>query len=134
MYKMLVIEDEKHFFDTLYRMLLIYLENWEMDKCDDDDSFAELFPTNKYDLVIIDLLLKKSSSQGREFIAKIREHNTIIPIVIITAADHMLRPSDPEIKKYNIYDYIIKPILASELEKKIRNMEKENLFLNKLDI
>ncbi len=91
----------------------------------------DLFEKDSFDAVITDITMPGMS--GMEVLAKVRERDERLPVVIITAYGTI--ESAVEAMKRGAYDYITKPFNRDELrltlEKafKMRKLEKENLEL-----
>lgn len=111
--KLLYVED-----DTTLSFVTrdnLELHGYEIDFTEDGESAYELFEKNKYDLCILDVMLPKMD--GFALATKIRQHNSDIPIIFLTAK------STKEDKIYGLRlgadDYITKPFSIEELALKI---------------
>lgn len=81
MYKILVVEDEKHQRE-LYTMEL-QDEGYEVDQASNGKDAVEKVKNNKYDLVILDIRMPEMD--GIEALGKILSRDKKIPVVIYTA-------------------------------------------------
>jgi DNA-binding response OmpR family regulator len=112
--QILVIEDEEKLGNFLRRGLLE--ESYAVDIARDGEDALYKFDTNEYDLVILDLLIPKTD--GITICRKIRETNTNLPILILTAKDAV----EDKISGLDAGadDYVTKPFSFSELTARIR--------------
>ncbi len=109
MFKILVLEDETE----LARTVCSYLNRrgYSATPCENAVlAYNELF-SGVYDLIISDIMLP--GIDGYEFAATVRETNTDIPIIFMTARDDFYSKQ----KGFNagIDDYMVKPINLEEL-------------------
>ncbi|MBE0639850.1 MAG: response regulator transcription factor [Bacteroidales bacterium] len=111
--KLLYVED-----DTTLSFVTrdnLELHGYEIDFCEDGERAFKLFETNTYDLCILDVMLPKMD--GFELATKIRQRNSDIPIIFLTAK------STKEDKIFGLRlggdDYITKPFSIEELALKI---------------
>lgn len=81
MYKILVVEDEKHQRE-LYTMEL-QDEGYEVDQASNGKDAVEKVKNNKYDLVILDIRMPEMD--GIEALGKILSRDKKIPVIIYTA-------------------------------------------------
>ena len=87
-----------------------------VDLAKDGEEGFELITQEKYDLIILDILLPKMD--GWEVLQKIREKGIETPVIILTARD-----STPDVVKglnLGADDYLIKPFSFSELLARMR--------------
>lgn len=111
--KLLYVED-----DTTLSFVTrdnLELHGYEIDFCEDGEQALRLYSANHYDLCILDVMLPKMD--GFEVAARIRQKNTDIPIIFLTAK------STKEDKIHGLRlggdDYITKPFSIEELALKI---------------
>lgn len=111
--KLLYVED-----DTTLSFVTrdnLELHGFEIDFCEDGEEALKLFGKNNYDLCILDVMLPKMD--GFELATKIRQRNTDIPIIFLTAK------STKEDKIFGLRlggdDYMTKPFSIEELALKI---------------
>ena len=111
--RILVVDDEK----LLVKGLKFNLENdgYEVDGAYDGKEALELFENNKYDLVLLHLMLPEIS--GLEVCRAIREKSNV-PVIMVTAKTEGV---DKLIGfEYGADDYITKPYDILELKARIR--------------
>ena len=111
--KLLIVEDEV----TLQKSLRKGFRKLEytVDSAYDGEEALELFFSNAYDLIVLDLNLPKLD--GMMVLKEIREDNKSIPILILSAR------SEVEDKMAGLYkganDYLAKPFHFGELEARV---------------
>jgi DNA-binding response OmpR family regulator len=112
--QILIVEDEEKITNFLRRGLLE--ENYAVDISHDGEDALYKFEINEYDLVLLDLMIPKVT--GIEVCRKIRETNTDVPILMLTAKDAV----DDKIAGLDAGadDYVSKPFSFSELLARIR--------------
>ena len=111
--KILVVDDEM----LLVKGIKFNLENegWQVDACFDGAAAVEKARAEKYDLIILDLMMPVMD--GLEACMHIRE-NSNVPIIMLTAKDE---DTDKLIGfEYGADDYITKPFNILELKARIR--------------
>jgi len=111
--KILVVDDEK----LLVKGLKFNLENegWQVDACYDGAAAVEMANANRYDLVILDLMMPVMD--GLEACVEIRQKSNV-PIIMLTAKDE---DRDMLIGfEYGADDYVTKPFNILELKARIR--------------
>lgn len=111
--KVLVADDEKEIRDLLKKYL--QREMYEVDVAADGEEALRLFDKNKYNLIILDIMMPKID--GIEVCRRLR-NKTNIPILMLTAKDQ-------EIDKVlglsiGADDYITKPFSINELIARIK--------------
>ncbi|MDR0905155.1 MAG: response regulator transcription factor [Oscillospiraceae bacterium] len=111
--KILVVDDEK----PLVKGIKFNLENegYQVDTGENGDEAVAAAKTVEYDLIILDVMMPKTS--GLEACMKIREFSTV-PIILLTAASE-----DTDVImgfEYGADDYITKPFNILELKARIR--------------
>ena len=122
--KIMIVEDDTN----LAELIKIYLisENWEISIFHTGKEALEEFEKNKYDLILLDILLPDIN--GFEICKKIRETSTM-PIIMLTA----LEDSFHRVQGLNIGadDYIVKPFEPSELIARISSRFRGNYVCTK---
>ncbi|ENQ3081180.1 TPA: response regulator transcription factor [Bacillus pseudomycoides] len=120
--RVLIADDEKEIRDLLKK----YLERefYTVDVAVDGEEALHLFKQNKYNLVILDLMMPKID--GIEVCKKLREQ-TNIPILMLTAKDH-------EVDKIlglsiGADDYITKPFSIHEVVARVKALMRRFLVL-----
>jgi two-component system, OmpR family, response regulator len=82
------------------------------------DGGLEAFEVDVYDLVVLDLMLPGMPGGGIELCARIREHSTDVPLLMLTALDSAtarVRGLDS-----GADDYLVKPFHLGELLARVR--------------
>jgi DNA-binding response OmpR family regulator len=112
--QILIIEDEEKIANFLRRGLLE--ESYAVDVAGDGESALYKVDINEYDLIVLDLMLPKID--GVTVCRRIREVNTSVPILILTAKDAI----EDKIKGLDAGadDYMTKPFSFSELSARVR--------------
>lgn len=105
----LIVEDEKNIIELLKYNL--ENNNYTVDYATDGREGLELFTENKYDLILLDLMIPKIN--GLDLCKKIRSVDSQIPIIMLTAKS----TENDKVKGLNIGadDYITKPFSVNEL-------------------
>lgn len=109
MFKVLVVEDDKE----LNKTLCLFLNNngYKTFGClNANDAYDALYE-NIFDLILSDIMMPETD--GFEFAKAVRNINTDIPIIFITARDDM--PSKERGFGIGADDYMVKPINLDEL-------------------
>ena len=106
------------------------LRGYKVDFCEDGVKALEMVSGNDYDLCILDVMLPKMD--GFTLAAKIRETNSEIPILFLTAR------TSKEDRIYGLQlgadDYITKPFSIEELVLKIEVFLKRSKIISKADL
>lgn len=116
--KILVVDDE----DRIRRLVRMYLERnaFDVEEADDGQEALNLALENRYDLIILDLMLP--SMDGRDVCATLRQQGVETPIIMLTAAgDEMNRIHGFEI---GADDYVVKPFSPRELVMRVKALLK----------
>ena len=125
----LIIEDEA----KLRRLLELNLAEDGLTtlSASDAESGLRLLRENTVDLVLTDLKLPGIS--GLEFLHAVREHNTTLPVVVMTAFGSV--ETAVEAMKAGASDYVLKPFSLAEMrmvvrkELDVRSLREENRSL-----
>ncbi len=112
--RILVIEDEKKITDFIKRGLKE--EGYAVDVAYDGQEGHFLAKTNKYDLILLDLMLPKID--GLTLCKKIKEEDPATPIIILTAKD-TVKDKVTGLDS-GADDYLTKPFAFEELLARIR--------------
>ena len=122
--RILLVEDEQKIADTL--KLGLTEDGYHVDVAYDGTIAWKLFQTQPFDLVVLDINLP--GVNGYELCKKIRNKNTQVPVVMLTA----LSALSDKIEGYDAGadDYIIKPFEFRELLMKIRVLLKRTTNQN----
>lgn len=118
--RLLLIEDEEDLINTLSRGLRKV--GYAVDTATCGAEGLDLFYTNEYDLVILDLNLP--SIDGLEILSKIREDNEECKILILSARSSYEQRIEGLDKGAN--DYLVKPFDFGELNARIRTLIRRN--------
>lgn len=114
MARVLVVDDEKSIRDLIKMTLSV--ENYESDEADNGKTAYEMIENNKYDLILLDIMLPKLD--GYQVLQKIKNKN--IPVIFLTAKialqDKILG------LKMGADDYITKPFEPMELLARIETI------------
>ncbi|MCL5746811.1 MAG: response regulator transcription factor [Patescibacteria group bacterium] len=112
--QIIIIEDEGKIANILKNGLLE--ESYNVDVAKDGEEALEKISINVYDFVILDLMIPKID--GLTVCKKIREKNTTVPILILTAKDDVadkIAGLDS-----GADDYVVKPFSFAEVSARIR--------------
>lgn len=112
--QILLVEDEEKIAQLLRRGLME--KSFAVDLARDGAQAVQKLACNEYDLVILDLMIPKID--GLQVCKRIRQDNTQIPILILTAKDGI----DDKIKGLDsgADDYMTKPFSFAELLARVR--------------
>lgn len=113
--KILIIDDEKAIRSTLKDIL--QYEKYEVDEAVDGAEGLKKFEGGGYDLVLCDIKMPKMD--GVEVLAKMRETNSDIPVVMISG--HGTIETAVEAIKKGAFDFISKPPDLNRLLITVRN-------------
>lgn len=129
MARVLVVDDEKSIRDLIKMTLSV--ENYESDEADNGKTAYEMIENNKYDLILLDIMLPKLD--GYQVLQKIKNKN--IPVIFLTAKialqDKILG------LKMGADDYITKPFepmeLLARIETILRRSQKFGIYNSSKD-
>jgi two-component system response regulator ArlR len=129
----LIVEDEEGIVQFLKQGL--EEENYQVSSANNGLDGYKLFQNQKFDLVLLDWMLPQMT--GLEVCQKIRETNSKIPIIFLTAKDTV--QETVEGLKTGANDYIKKPFSFDELVERIKvqlrdKNEQETLTLGPIEI
>lgn len=112
--QLLLAEDQEHLASLLKRSLVE--DSYAVDIASNGQEALDKFDMNSYDLVILDIMLP--IKDGIEVCQEIRQTNTDIPILMLTALDGI----DDRIKGLDsgADDYLAKPFSFGELSARLR--------------
>ena len=133
MKRILIVEDEEGIVQFLKQGL--EEENYQVSAATNGLDGLILFQNEKFDLVLLDWMLPKMT--GLQVCKKIRETNSKIPIIFLTAKDTV--QETVEGLKTGANDYIKKPFSFDELVERIKvqlrdQAEQETLTLGSIEI
>ena len=118
--KLLIIEDDEALQRTLYKGFR-KLE-YTVDTASDGEEALELFFSNVYGLIVLDLNLPKMN--GMEVLKAIRLDNKDIPVLILSAKNEIADKIAGLDEGAN--DYLAKPFHFAELEARVRALLRRN--------
>lgn len=113
MVRILLVEDDKNIQNLLN--LELRHNGYQIDSAYDGKEAMEIFSKNKYDIILLDLMLPKKS--GKELCSEFKNLSDT-PIIVITAKDSVL--DKVELLDLGANDYICKPFDIEELLARIR--------------
>lgn len=119
--KILLVEDDPNLGQILSEYLT--LKGLETQLCRDGEEGAEVFHQNHFDLCILDLMMPKKD--GFTLATEIREQNTTVPIIFLTAKS--LKEDVVQGFKIGADDYVTKPFSMEELMLRINAVLKRTL-------
>ncbi len=126
--KLLVVEDEELLLNIITKGLKRC--GYAVDKAEDGEVALELFDTNEYDLIILDLNLPKLD--GMEVLKEIRKRSGTVRVLILSARseleDRILGLDD------GANDYMVKPFDFLELEARIRCLLRQSTIMQEKEI
>ena len=133
--KILIVDDEPSVIKGL-RFSLEKQEGYIIDVAYDGESAIEIFESDKYDLILLDLMLPKLN--GMEVCQRIRSVSDV-PIIMLSAkGEDMDKIMGLE---YGADDYLTKPFNMLELKARIKNIlrrtdnvENEKKELSKIEV
>lgn len=118
--QILVVEDDR----KIARIIELQLKHigYEVEIAYDGEEAKNLFMKNKYDLILMDIMIPKTN--GLELCRQIRE-KSYVPIIMLTAKDDV---TDKVIGlDFGANDYITKPFEMEELLARIRVQLRDNI-------
>lgn len=120
MSNILIIDDEKSIRKTLSEILSF--EGYKIEDAADGEEGLALYKQKTYDVVLCDIKMPKLD--GMEFLQKATEHNSDVPIIMISG--HGTIETAVEAVKKGAYDFIQKPPDLNRLLITIRNAKERN--------
>ena len=118
--KLLIVEDELSLQKALVKGF--QKSGYTVDSAGDGEQALELYYSNQYNLVVLDLNLPKLD--GLDVLAKIRNENREIPVLILSARSEISDKITGLDMGAN--DYLAKPFHFSELEARARALLRRN--------
>ena len=113
MENILIVDDDKIFLKTLASYLRSKLKNYNVMTAEDGEKAIELMKSNPVSLVLTDLQMPKVD--GYKVIAYAQEHDSAIPVIIMTSAWSLELAT--LVEKKRIARYIEKPFQLEELDR-----------------
>jgi len=105
----LVVDDEPYVLESV--ALLLDGFGYKVTTCGNPAEAVEMLKTNRYDIVLTDI--KMPGMSGIEMLGKIRDFNTEVPVILMTAYAELDMAIDAV--KYGAFDFIIKPFQSRYL-------------------
>lgn len=118
----LIIEDEEHLCRSIAEGLC--MDGYETDTCFDGEEGLELYLTEKYDLVLLDLNLP--GVNGLDILRQFRASDTTTPVLILSARGQI--QDKVEGLDLGANDYLTKPFHFEELEARIRSLTRRKFL------
>ncbi|RUS46834.1 response regulator transcription factor [Cohnella sp. AR92] len=112
----LIIEDE----DGIARILQLELEHegYSVERAKDGRSGLEMAMAGGWDLMLLDVMLP--GLNGIEVLRRVRQNDTVTPIILLTARDTV--PDKVSGFEHGANDYVTKPFAMEELLARVRNL------------
>jgi len=114
--KVLVVEDDARIADVIRRTLAE--SGYAVDVAATAPDGITAFEIDTYDLVLLDLMLPGSPGGGMDVCRRIREINSDVPVLMLTALDSMR--SKVQGLDVGADDYLVKPFHLVELLARVR--------------
>ena len=114
--KILIIEDDKEIANFLKRGFRTY--RYEVTHVDDGEKAMKIAGEQKFDCIILDLLLPKTS--GAKILERIRESDNLTPIIILSAVNDTT--TKIQLLNAGADDYLEKPFSFAELNARITSV------------
>jgi len=122
--RILIVEDDIHIGEMAKKFLK--KSGYSVDVCTNGDAALELFYNNRYELLILDIMLPGTS--GHELLKEFRKISQA-PVLMMTA----LSDEENQIQAFNNQtdDYVTKPFLMSVLVKRVDALLRRSGVLKK---
>ena len=116
--RILLVEDDELLADGIATSLS--LDGWKVDWVNNGEHALHALGAENFDLCVLDIGLPGIS--GFDVVSKIRQINTSLPVLMLTARDHI----DDRVKGLDkgADDYLLKPFDVSELKARIRALSR----------
>jgi two-component system copper resistance phosphate regulon response regulator CusR len=114
--RLLLVEDERKVAEVVARGLRA--ERYAVDVAATGDEGWAMIAQYDYDLVILDLMLPGLS--GLEILRRLRQRNTAVPVLVLTARD--ATESKVENFEAGADDYLTKPFAFAELIVRVKSL------------
>lgn len=120
--RILAIDDEQSILESLKEIL--EYENHQVDIASDGETGVEIFRTNRYDAVFLDIKMPKMD--GLEVLDQLSQINSEVPVIMISG--HGTIDTAVESIKKGAFDFIEKPLDLNRLLVTLRNaMDRKDL-------
>ncbi|MDA3931688.1 MAG: response regulator transcription factor [Tenericutes bacterium] len=124
MFKILVVEDDRHIRNIIEKRL--EKAGYEPLLAFDGREGIALFESQKVDLIITDIMMPHVD--GISLVKEVRSTNPNIPIIMLTALDHIKDKENSFISGAD--DYIVKPVDMKELILRIQSLLRRYKIIN----
>ncbi|MDH5597193.1 MAG: response regulator transcription factor [Candidatus Peregrinibacteria bacterium] len=114
--KILLIEDEIELANFLMRGFKY--EGYRVDHLMDGEGMADYLTRNKWDVIILDLILPSKS--GESILKEMRMRKDTTPVIVLTAIDDI--ETKTKILNLGADDYLVKPFSFVELVARIKSI------------
>ncbi len=112
--KLLIVDDEESFCQFLETLLSA--KGYQVVTETDAENVLPLLRNQRFDILLLDLVMPKI--HGFELLERIREHWTVLPILIVTG--HGVGDATLEAMRRGATDFVTKPVDVSHLDLRIR--------------
>lgn len=113
-YKILLLEDERMFSETVRRYLTQH--GFDVEVAFDADQAKKMFAENPYQVLLLDVYVPGDT--GLELCRYFREVNSKVPIILLSSSNEMQNKMDAF--SLGADDFIIKPVSMEELLAKVK--------------
>lgn len=113
-YKILLLEDERMFSETVRRYLTQH--GFDVEVAFDADQAKKMFAENPYQVLLLDVYVPGDT--GIELCRSFREVNSKVPIILLSSSNEMQNKMDAF--SLGADDFIIKPVSMEELLAKVK--------------
>jgi len=121
-FRILVVDDEKDFLDTIVKRLL--KRNLYVEGAESGDKAVELITKGNFDVVLLDV--KMPGMDGVETLREIKKIKPLTEVIMLTG--HAYVESGIEGMKLGAFDYLMKPMELDQLFEKLKDaFEKKHL-------
>jgi two-component system sensor histidine kinase/response regulator len=127
-YRILIVDDDELVVESFERVFQEYDKSFEIDKTTDSKKALRLIESDRYDLVITDLVMPEVD--GIQVLRKVKEVQPAAEVILITA--YSSTGSALDAMHFGAFDYITKPFDFAELKTRItRALKKQDAVLEK---
>ena len=110
--KVLIVEDSSFARMAVKKVIGMILPNAEFIEASDGEEGLVLSLDSKPDLILTDMLMPKM--QGDKMIAAIRNSDTKVPIIVMTA--NTQKPTRDKLEALGITGFVLKPVNSASIE------------------
>ncbi len=116
--KILMMEDNRQFTDEV--TAYFRGNGMEVVSCIDGETVRFLFEEQRFDLVLLDIMIGNRINEGYEVCRWIRRKNKEIPVIFCSARGDEI--DEERGLEYGAVDYVIKPYAVGRLYLRVKNM------------